>query len=108
MKFLNFIFATELHMSHFITYICAMARINWDAAGIVTTVACAIHCAVLPLLMGTLPILGMNIINNTAFEYFMIFLAFVIGSYSLWHGYKRHHHSLIPVLVFGTGIGFLI
>ena len=89
-------------------YICAMGRINWDAAGIVTTVACAIHCAILPLLLSSLPILGINLVNNARFEYFMIFLAFVIGSYSLWHGYRRHHHSFVPVLVFATGIGFLV
>jgi hypothetical protein len=85
-----------------------MARINWDAAGIVTTVACAIHCAVLPLVLGSLPILGMNIVDNMAFEYFMIFLAFCIGTYSLWHGYRKHHHNITPVLVFAIGIAFLV
>jgi hypothetical protein len=83
-------------------------RINWDAWGIVTSVACAIHCAILPLLLGSLPLLGMNIINNAGFEYFMIFLAFCIGSYSLWHGYRRHHHSKTPVLIFSAGIVLLI
>jgi hypothetical protein len=104
----NHIFATQLQTDQFYEYICAMARINWDAAGIVTTVACAIHCAILPLLLGSLPILGMNIVNNVTFEYFMIFLAFVIGSFSLWHGYRRHHHSVVPVLVFAAGISFLV
>lgn len=104
----NQLFATPLQTNHFYCYICVMARMNWDAAGIVTTVACAIHCAILPLLLGSLPILGINIVNNIRFEYFMIFLAFVIGSFSLWHGYRRHHHSLIPMLVFAAGIAFLV
>jgi len=43
-----------------------------------------------------------------AFEYFMIFLAFCIGTYSLWHGYRRHHHNIAPVLIFAGGIGFLV
>ena len=85
-----------------------MAKINWDAAGVVTTIACAIHCAVLPLVLGSLPILGVNLVHNMAFEYFMIALAFVIGSYSLWHGFRHHHHSLIPLLVFAGGFAFLI
>ena len=84
------------------------ARFNWDALGIATSVACAIHCAVLPLMLSSLPILGMNIVNNEPFEYFMIFLACCIGIYSLAHGYRRHHHSLIPVFIFATGIGFLV
>lgn len=83
-------------------------RINWDALGIAASVACAIHCAILPLMLGTLPILGIELIDNVRFEYFMIFLAFVIGAYSLWHGYRRHHHSKVPVLVFSAGIVFLV
>ena len=45
-----------------------MLKINYDALGIAASVACAIHCAVLPLLMSSLPILGINIINNVFFE----------------------------------------
>jgi hypothetical protein len=83
-------------------------KFNWDALGIATSVACAIHCAILPLVLSSLPILGMNIIHNTGFEYFMIFLAFAIGTYSLWHGYRRHHHSFTPILIFSIGIAFLV
>ena len=79
-------------------------RINWDAVGITTSVACAIHCAVLPMVLSTLPIFGINIIDNVVFECFMIFLALAIGSYSFWHGYRKHHHSIIPLLIFSFGI----
>lgn len=83
-------------------------KFNWDVLGIATSLACAIHCAILPLLLGSLPILGMNLINHEGFEYFMIFLAFGIGFYSLWHGYRRHHHSLGPVFIFVAGICLLV
>jgi hypothetical protein len=82
-------------------------RINWDALGITTSVACAIHCAVLPMVLTTLPIFGIDIIDNTAFEYLMILLALSIGSYSFWHGYRKHHHSLLPLAVFSLGIVLL-
>lgn len=82
-------------------------RINWDAIGITTSLACAIHCAVLPMVLSTLPIFGINIVDNVAFEYFMILLALVIGCYSFWHGYRRHHHSLIPLIIFCFGISLL-
>jgi hypothetical protein len=81
-----------------------MIRINYDALGIATSVACAIHCAILPLLLSSLPLFGINIINNTGFEFLMIFLALCVGLYSLWHGYKKHHHSKRPILLFTTGI----
>ena len=83
-------------------------KINWDALGISASLACAIHCALLPVLINSLPILGVEIIHNTKFEYFMIGLAFVIGAYSFWHGYKKHHHSLTPFLIFSAGMAFLV
>jgi hypothetical protein len=83
-------------------------KINWDALGITASVACAIHCALLPLLFTSLPVFGINIIENPTFEVTMIFLAFGVGTYSLYHGYKRHHHSIIPIVVFSAGFVFLI
>ena len=81
-----------------------ISRINYDALGIVASVACAIHCALLPLLLTSLPLFGINIINNTGFEFMMIFISFIVGLYSLWHGYKKHHHSGLPIALFSTGI----
>jgi hypothetical protein len=83
-------------------------RVNWDAMGVATSLACAIHCAVLPLVLTSLPVFGVNIIENMNFEYFMIFLAAGIGSYSLWHGFRKHHHSFLPLIIFIVGIGFLL
>jgi hypothetical protein len=84
-----------------------MIRINYDALGIAASVACAIHCAVLPLILSSLPLFGVNIINNTSFEFVMIGLAFAIGSYSLWQGYRKHHHRLYPLFMFAGGMSLL-
>jgi len=83
-------------------------KINWDAIGISTSVVCAIHCALLPLVLSSLPLFGFNIITNVYFEAGMILLAFCIGSYSLYHGYRKHHHSFLPLIVFGLGILLLV
>ena len=82
-------------------------KINWDAFGIAASVACAIHCAVLPLILSSLPLFGVNIIENQGFEFIMIALAFVVGVYSLYHGRKKHHHSYYPMLLFAAGISLL-
>ena len=79
-------------------------KVNWDALGITTSVACAIHCAILPMVLSTLPIFGIDIVDNMVFEYFMIVLAMVIGAYSLWHGFRKHHHSFTPLIVFCIGM----
>lgn len=91
-------------------YLCAAMKIyiNWEALGVSAAVACAIHCALLPLFLSSLPLLGINILNNIFFEVGMIALAILIGGYSLSHGYRRHHHSSLPLLVFFVGMGILI
>ena len=83
-------------------------KINWDALGITTSVACAIHCALLPLFLTSLPLFGINIVENMTFEYGMIALAFAVGSYALSHGYRKHHHKKLPLLLFALGIAFLL
>jgi tetrahydromethanopterin S-methyltransferase subunit C len=83
-------------------------KINWDALGIGTSILCAIHCALLPVLVTSLPVFGINIVHNLAFEWGMIALAFVVGAYSLFHGYIKHHRSFKPVLIFSVGFIFLI
>lgn len=83
-------------------------KINWDAFGIATSLACAIHCALLPLFLSSLPLFGYNIIENNWFEYGMIALAFAVGTYSLYHGRKKHHHSWLPMVFFTIGIILLL
>jgi MerC mercury resistance protein len=83
-------------------------KINWDALGITASVACAIHCALLPLLLTSLPVFGFDIIKNTFFEYFMILLAFAVGAYALSHGFRRHHHHFLPLAIFTLGILLLL
>jgi hypothetical protein len=83
-------------------------RINWDALGITASMACAIHCALLPLFLSSLPLFGVNIIHNLIFEAGMILLALVVGSLALYHGYKKHHHSQLPIALFSAGFIFLV
>ena len=98
------LFATLLQINIF----ASMLRINYDALGIAASIACAIHCALLPIFLSSLTILGMDIVNNMFFEAVMIALAALIGYRSLRHGFLRHHHSKIPLAVFAIGMGFLI
>jgi hypothetical protein len=82
-------------------------KINWDALGISASLACAIHCAVLPLVLTSLPLFGVNIIDNNLFELSMIAVAFCIGAYSLYHGWKKHHHNPNPLILFSIGMALL-
>jgi len=83
-------------------------KINWDALGISASIICAIHCALLPVLITSLSVFGVDIIENIFFEFGMIILSLIIGIVSLSHGFKNHHHNFLPITLFIFGITFLI
>jgi MerC mercury resistance protein. len=93
-----------------VLYLCRMPKlkINWDTFGISASLACAVHCALLPLFLTSLPLFGINIIHNQGFEYGMILLSFCVGIVALYHGWRKHHHSIKPILIFSTGMAFLL
>ena len=83
-------------------------KVNWDALGIITSIICAIHCGLLPLLLPALPLLGINSVHNGIFEWSMIGIAFCVGIYALYHGYIKHHKRYLPSVLFVIGFSFLI
>ncbi|MFT4152514.1 MerC domain-containing protein [Parafilimonas sp.] len=85
-----------------------LRKINLDTLGVSASLVCAVHCAVLPLFFTSLPLFGLEVLHNKVFEYSMIILAGLIGSYSLYHGWKKHHHKTLPLIIFLTGMVLLI
>jgi hypothetical protein len=83
-------------------------KFNADLLGIGASLACAIHCAVLPLFFSGLTFFGINILHNFWFESGMICVAFFVGIFSLRHGFIRHHRSFVPFLLFAAGMLFLL
>lgn len=79
-------------------------RINWEALGVGASIACAIHCAVIPLFISSLPLWGINIVHNLFIEVLLLGSAFVIGFSTLWHGYKKHHHRVTSLILFSAGM----
>lgn len=87
-------------------YICRLMnfKINWEALGIGASLACAIHCAILPLFMSSLPLFGVNIVHNLFVEVLLLGTAFIIGFTTLWHGFKKHHHRVAALVLFCAGM----
>lgn len=83
-------------------------HINWDALGFSAALICAIHCALFPLLINALPLLGISFLNNIYFEGALLLTALLIGGTSLLHGYGRHHHRLFPLIFFSLGMALFI
>ena len=61
-----------------------------DRFGATASLLCALHCAVLPLVIAALPALGLGFLANHAFERVFIACASVLALASLALGFRRH------------------
>lgn len=81
-----------------------------DRFGATASFVCAVHCAVLPLVIAVLPALGLGFLANHEFERAFIACASVLALASLAVGFRRHrrYHAfwfLVPgVLLLLAGI----
>lgn len=85
-----------------------LRKLNLDVLGIGASLICAVHCALLPLLMTVLPLLGMEIFANEKLEYGLLTFTFLVGCTSLFRGYRYHHRHVKPLLVFALGFVLLL
>jgi hypothetical protein len=75
-----------------------------DRIGAFGSLACAIHCAALPLLIAVLPSLGLAGWFDDGFELAFVIFASLLGTASLISGYRRHHAvRALSLLVPGLG-----
>lgn len=78
-----------------------------DAAGIVASWMCAVHCLVLPLFISILPLGGLSFLLDETTEFGFIFATIVIALLSLLPAYFKQHGKLRSLVFFVNGI-FLI
>ncbi|MGO4223421.1 MerC domain-containing protein [Lysobacter sp. TAF61] len=62
-----------------------------DRLGAFGSLLCAIHCALLPVLIATLPSLGVATWLGSSFEAGFVIFATSLGLFSTLSGYRRHH-----------------
>jgi hypothetical protein len=93
-------------------YLCLMKnhKLNsrLDRIGMTASTLCAIHCAAVPLLITSLPLLGLGFLANPWVEWSMIILALIIGTSSIGMSYFRVHHNLLPIGMLLTGFLIII
>lgn len=61
-----------------------------DRVGAFASMLCAIHCALLPLIFGVLPALGLGFLAEHAFEQIFVSFAIVLATISLMFGLRKH------------------
>jgi hypothetical protein len=62
-----------------------------DRLGATGSLVCAVHCALLPLLIALLPSLGIAVWLGEGFERGFVLFATLLGLFTLLWGYRRHH-----------------
>lgn len=65
---------------------------------------CTIHCILTPVLLIFLPVVGAYFVEYHWLETIIIASVFVLGTSSILHGYKEHHHNKMPAYIFFGGL----
>lgn len=76
---------------------------SWDKLGASLSFACALHCALQPVLLVALPFLGLGFLMNEQLETAFLVFSVILASYSVLSGVKHHgQKQVLPVLAFGV------
>jgi MerC mercury resistance protein len=74
-----------------------------DSAGMLASTLCGIHCALMPLLIGTLTAAGISWIKNEALEWAILAISLCIGLFGLLPSYRRVHRRRSCLWLFWLG-----
>lgn len=78
-----------------------------DRAGSTTSVLCALHCALSPLVLPLLPLTASRLIGPTL-EWGFVAVALLLGVSSLTHSYRAIHRDRKAIMLFGLGFSVLM
>jgi len=78
-----------------------------DRAGMSASLACAVHCAVLPLLLAALPAIGLAWLDSPWVDWTMVGLAATIAIRAHRGGFAVHRRCL-PVAVAVAGLSIIV
>lgn len=75
-----------------------------DFFGFSASLLCAIHCALIPVVLTFSMLEGLHFLANPSIEKTVLCISLLIALFSLLPTYFRHHHKLIPIVIFGFGL----
>jgi len=83
-------------------------KLKLDWIGIGTSALCSVHCVLLPILLSSLPVAGINLLENFWIEAGMVCIAFTVGVIAFYQGCFKKHKNKKPLLLFVIGFSFLL
>jgi hypothetical protein len=78
-----------------------------DRVGATASLACAIHCALMPLVITLLPLVGLSFLADERIEWALVGSSAVLGISSLCLG-RREHGSRRALAVLSVGLALLV
>lgn len=85
----------------------AIQRPAWaDLTGLIASIGCAVHCAAMPLVIGYLPMLGLDWVATQGFHQAMAVICAVIAIAAFLPGWRKHK-KLLPATLGLLGIAVI-
>jgi len=78
-----------------------------DRVGAVVGFLCAIHCALVPILLGLVPAIGLGFLVDETFERVLLIVAAFVAGVAFLHAWRRRH-PLSIILGFAGGLALLV
>lgn len=85
----------------------AKPRVDWDKAGMTASLACAVHCAAMPLVITLLPLVGLGFLATAWAEWLLVGISALLGVGSLCLGYREHRNSR-ALAILSVGLALIV
>jgi len=81
---------------------------RWDVLGVSVSAICVVHCIVLPLFITTLPIAGIELLENRWLELATILVSVLAGSIAIIRGYLKFHRNASVLWMLAIGLALMM
>ena len=78
-----------------------------DRVGAIASLTCAVHCALMPLVLTLLPLVGLSFLADDRIEWLLVGFSALTGVTSLCLGYRKHR-SRRALAVLSIGLAMLV
>ena len=83
-------------------------QLELDQVGAVASIACAIHCAVIPIAISLSAAGVISVFDNEPVEWGFVLLAGALGTAAAWRGYKKHGNKTVAVVLAAAALGLVL
>ncbi len=95
-----------MHTRHSSDIVGPVRHPDLDKAGAVASLTCAVHCALMPLVVTLLPLLGLTFLADERLEWGLLAVSASLGVSSLCFGF-REHGSRRALVILAAGLFLL-